>query len=172
MAVALLNYIVVNHKGYVRIGLVFAAWAAYDTPALFVALYSVSIALDGAGRQHYKYLLNCVLSAVLFALQWGFLVCALEWCVFVCNHNTRGDQWKKSFSSSPRLIQAIMANGDKCASAFKLMCLMLRGRCCWLQKHVALLRLTNVSPCFSVQAWCIWTHIEYLTSDEMEEKKN
>lgn len=36
-------------SGYFRIGLVLAAWAACDTPAVFVSLYSVSIALDGKG---------------------------------------------------------------------------------------------------------------------------
>lgn len=34
-------------SGYIRIGLVLAAWGAYETPAVFVPLYSVSIALDG-----------------------------------------------------------------------------------------------------------------------------
>ncbi|KAF7642918.1 hypothetical protein LDENG_00248320, partial [Lucifuga dentata] len=43
--------------------------------------------------------------------KWGWLVSAVEWCVFACNHNTRGSQWKNSFSSSPPFIRAIMANG-------------------------------------------------------------
>lgn len=36
-----------SFTGYFRLGLVFAAWAVYETPALFVPLYSVSTALDG-----------------------------------------------------------------------------------------------------------------------------
>ncbi|KAK5929800.1 hypothetical protein CgunFtcFv8_011002 [Champsocephalus gunnari] len=43
--------------------------------------------------------------------KWAWLVSAVEWFVFVCNNSARGDQWKNSFISSPRLIQAIMANG-------------------------------------------------------------
>lgn len=34
-------------SGYIRIGLVFASWAAFDTPALFICFYSIFIALDG-----------------------------------------------------------------------------------------------------------------------------
>uniref|UniRef100_A0A3Q1FXI6 Uncharacterized LOC110955868 n=1 Tax=Acanthochromis polyacanthus TaxID=80966 RepID=A0A3Q1FXI6_9TELE len=115
-----------NIVGYIRIGLVFAAWAAYNTPALFVPLYSVSIALDGVDgwlarrlgqTSRFGAWLDVVVDnlgrGMLWSLlfEWGFLVCALEWCVFVCNHSTRGDRWKESFSSSPPLIQAIMANG-------------------------------------------------------------
>uniref|UniRef100_A0A3Q3XKX9 Uncharacterized protein n=1 Tax=Mola mola TaxID=94237 RepID=A0A3Q3XKX9_MOLML len=44
-------------------------------------------------------------------LDWGWLVSAVEWCVFVCNHSARGAHWKNSFTGSPRFIQAIMANG-------------------------------------------------------------
>lgn len=47
------------------------------------------------------------------AFQLGWLVTAVEWCVFVCNHNARGEHWKSSFSSSPCFIQAVMANGKK-----------------------------------------------------------
>lgn len=47
------------------------------------------------------------------AFQLGWLVTAVEWCVFVCNHNARGDHWKNSFSASPHFIQAVMANGKK-----------------------------------------------------------
>lgn len=39
-------------SGYIRIGLVFAAWAAHETPAVFVSLYSLSIALDGKASVH------------------------------------------------------------------------------------------------------------------------
>lgn len=34
-------------SGYVRIGLVLAAWAVSETPSVFVCLHSVFIALDG-----------------------------------------------------------------------------------------------------------------------------
>lgn len=34
-------------SGYVRIGLVFSAWAASETPSVFVPLHSVFTALDG-----------------------------------------------------------------------------------------------------------------------------
>lgn len=57
---------------------------------------------------------------ICIVLQWGWLVSALEWCVFVCNHNTRGDHWKDSFTTSPRFIQAIMANGSHSVPVNKL----------------------------------------------------
>lgn len=46
-------------------------------------------------------------------MQWGWLVPAVEWCVFVCNHSARGDHWKSSFTVSPWLVRTIMANGNK-----------------------------------------------------------
>ncbi|XP_039478558.1 CDP-diacylglycerol--inositol 3-phosphatidyltransferase 1 [Oreochromis aureus] len=38
-----------NIVGYIRIGLVFAAWAAYETPVVFLPLYSLTSldAVDG-----------------------------------------------------------------------------------------------------------------------------
>uniref|UniRef100_A0A8C9Y1L5 Uncharacterized protein n=1 Tax=Sander lucioperca TaxID=283035 RepID=A0A8C9Y1L5_SANLU len=61
----------------------------------------LDVVVDNLGRG--------MLWSLLF--KWGWLVSALEWCVFVCNHNARGDHWKNSFITSPRFIQAIMANG-------------------------------------------------------------
>lgn len=60
--------------------------------------------------------LSVWLSLILFVVvvsQWGWLVSAVEWCVFVCNHSSRGDHWKNSFSSSPAIIRAIMDKGNK-----------------------------------------------------------
>ncbi len=44
-------------------------------------------------------------------VKWGWLVSSVEWCVFVCNHNARGAQWKNSFTESPVWVQAVMAKG-------------------------------------------------------------
>ncbi|XP_059930709.1 uncharacterized protein si:ch1073-145m9.1 isoform X3 [Gadus macrocephalus] len=43
--------------------------------------------------------------------EWGWLVTAVEWCVFVCNHSARGADWKSSFTTSPYLVRSIMAKG-------------------------------------------------------------
>ncbi|XP_023145082.2 uncharacterized protein si:ch1073-145m9.1 isoform X2 [Amphiprion ocellaris] len=193
-----------NIVGYIRIGLVFAAWAAYDTPALFVLLYSVSIALDGVDGWLARWLgqtsrfgawLDVVVDnlgrGMLWSLlfEWGFLVCALEWCVFVCNHSTRGEQWKESFSSSPPLIQAIMANGFWTPLGVwvvgGLHCLPLwlysyqwgllshwLDVPLWIQAAGTLLLAAGRLLALSAEVWCIWSHIEHLTNDEMEEKKN
>lgn len=64
--------------------------------------------LDTHGIAYTTHIVFCFLSDVF---QWGWLVSALEWCVFVCNHSARGEQWKSSFASSPPFIQVIMANG-------------------------------------------------------------
>uniref|UniRef100_A0A673B8H5 CDP-diacylglycerol--inositol 3-phosphatidyltransferase n=2 Tax=Sphaeramia orbicularis TaxID=375764 RepID=A0A673B8H5_9TELE len=115
-----------NITGYIRLALVLAAWAAYETPSLFVPLYSSSVLLDGVDGWLARRLNQCsrfgawldvvvdnlgrgMLWSLLF--KWGWLVSAVEWCVFVCNHSARGDRWKNSFSTSPPLIQAIMSNG-------------------------------------------------------------
>nr|XP_015807547.1 uncharacterized protein si:ch1073-145m9.1 isoform X2 [Nothobranchius furzeri] len=114
-----------NIVGYIRISLVFAAWAAHQSPAAFVPLYTLASVLDGVDGwlarklgQTSRFgawldvLVDNLSRSMLWSLlfQWGWLVSTLEWCVFVCNHSTRGPDWKSSFSSSPRLIRAIMAN--------------------------------------------------------------
>ncbi|XP_042343139.1 uncharacterized protein si:ch1073-145m9.1 isoform X2 [Plectropomus leopardus] len=193
-----------NVIGYVRIGLVLAAWAAYETPAVFVCLYSLSIALDGvdgwlARRLGQSSRFGAWLDVVVDNLgrgmlwsrlfEWGWLVSALEWCVFVCNHSARGDQWKTSFISSPRFIQAVMANGFRTplgswvVSGLHCLPLWLYGYQWdllshwlslppWVQAVGTLLLAAGRLLALSVEIWCIWTHIEYLTSDETEEKKN
>nr|XP_033487514.1 uncharacterized protein si:ch1073-145m9.1 [Epinephelus lanceolatus] len=120
---------------------------------------------------------------------WGWLVFALEWCVLVCNHNARGDQWKSSFITSPQLIQAIMANGFRTplgtwvVSGLHGLPLWLYG--CqwgllthwlfvppWIQALGTLLLAAGRLLALSVEIWCIWTHIEYLTNEETQEEKN
>ncbi|KAM9359104.1 uncharacterized protein ABDE67_002251 [Symphorus nematophorus] len=194
-----------NIIGYIRIGLVFAAWAAYETPSLFVPLYSVSIALDGVDgwlarrlgqSSRFGAWLDVVVDnlgrGMLWSLlfEWGWLVSALEWCVFVCNHNARGDHWKSSFSSSPPLIQAIMANGFRTplgtwvVSGLHCLPLWLYG--CqrglparwllltpWMQTVGTLLLTAGRLLALTAEMWCLWTHIEYLSNhEEPGEKKS
>ncbi|XP_076590926.1 uncharacterized protein LOC143323147 [Chaetodon auriga] len=194
-----------NIIGYIRIGLVFAAWAVYETPAVFVSLYSVFIALDGVDGWLARRLgqssgfgawLDVVVDnmgrGMLWSLlfEWGWLVSALEWCVFVCNHNARGEQWKNSFASSPRFIRAIMANGFRTplgtwvVSGLHCLPLWLYG--CqwgllahwlylppWIQALGTMLLTAGRLLALSAEIWCIWTHIEDLTvHEEPEEKEN
>ncbi|XP_059186700.1 uncharacterized protein si:ch1073-145m9.1 [Centropristis striata] len=191
-----------NIIGYIRIGLVFAAWAAYKTPAVFVCLYSIFIAFDGVDgwlarrlgqTSRFGAWLDLVVDnlgrGMLWCLlfEWGWLVSALEWCVFVCNHGTRGGHWKSSFTSSPRFIQTVMANGFRTplgtwvVSGLHCLPLWLYGYQwgllshwlylpVWIQALGTLLLAAGRLLALPVEIWCIWTHIKYLTSDEPEEK--
>ncbi|XP_069022612.1 CDP-diacylglycerol--serine O-phosphatidyltransferase [Embiotoca jacksoni] len=187
-----------NVVGYVRLGLVLAAWAAFNTPAVFIPLYSVSAALDGvdgwlARRLGQTSRFGAWLDVVVDNLgrgmlwsqlfEWGWLVAALEWCVFVCNHGSRGDQWKESFSSSPALIQAIMSNGFRTplgvwvVSGLHVLPVWLYA--CrwgflwsrWIQAAGTLLLAAGRLLALSAEMWCIWTHVGRLTGDEPEEKR-
>ncbi|XP_013889356.1 uncharacterized protein si:ch1073-145m9.1 isoform X2 [Austrofundulus limnaeus] len=192
-----------NVIGYIRISLVFSAWTAWDTPAVFVLLYSVCMVLDGVDGWLARRLdqvsrfgawLDVVVDnlsrGMLWSLlfQWGWLVSSVEWCVFVCNHHTRGEQWKSSFNNSPRLIRAIMANGFRTPLGVwvvsGLHCLPL-----WLYAHRSgvlsdhldlhpwtqavgtVLLAAGRLLALSAETWCIWTHISFLLNDEPEEKK-
>ncbi|XP_042269639.1 CDP-diacylglycerol--glycerol-3-phosphate 3-phosphatidyltransferase isoform X1 [Thunnus maccoyii] len=193
-----------NIIGYFRIGLVFAAWAAYEIPAVFVLFYSISIALDGvdgwlARRLGQTSRFGAWLDVVVDNLgrgmlwsqlyEWGWLVSTLEWCVFVCNHSARGDHWKNSFTTSPAIIQAIMANGFRTPLGTwvvsGLHCLPLwlygyqRGLLSswlylplWIQVLGTVLLAAGRLLALSVEVFCIWTYIDFLTNDELEEKKN
>uniref|UniRef100_A0AAZ1Y3I7 Uncharacterized protein n=1 Tax=Oreochromis aureus TaxID=47969 RepID=A0AAZ1Y3I7_OREAU len=68
----------------------------------------LDVAVDNLGRG--------MLWSLLF--KWGWMVSALEWCVFMYNHSTRGEQWN-SFGSSPPLVQAVTANGNPPATVFR-----------------------------------------------------
>lgn len=57
-----------------------------------------------------SFTLYCFFTFILL-LKWGWLVSSVEWCVFVCNHNARGAQWKNTFTESPVWVQAVMAKG-------------------------------------------------------------
>ncbi|KAM6932876.1 uncharacterized protein FYW49_001260 [Xenentodon cancila] len=191
-----------NIVGYTRVVLLSAAWAARQTPGGFAALYLASAALDGVDgwlarrlgqTSRFGAWLDVAVDnlgrGMLWSLlyEWGWLVSALEWCVFVCNHSSRGDGWKDSFSSSPRLVQAIMANGFRTPVGVwvvsGLHCLPVwlyayqRGLLSswlllppWIQTWGALLLAAGRLLALSVEMWCIWSHIEYLTRDESKEK--
>lgn len=187
-----------NIIGYIRICLVFAAWTAYETPAVFTCVYSIFVTLDGVDGWLARSLgqtsgfgawLDVVVDnlgrGMLWSLlfEWGWLVPAVEWCVFVCNHSARGDHWKSSFTSSPRVIQAIMVNGFQTPLGTwvvsGLHCLPLwlygcqRGLLAhwlhlplWIQTVGTLLLATGRLLALLVEVWCIWTHIKHLIDDE------
>ncbi|XP_046891229.1 uncharacterized protein si:ch1073-145m9.1 isoform X1 [Hypomesus transpacificus] len=115
-----------NIIGYVRVALIFAAATVPDQPSVFLVLYSTSVILDGFDGWVARRLgqissfgawLDVVVDNLGRGMLWtmvfkcGWLVSTVEWCVLVCNHNSRGAHWKSSFTDSPSWIQAIMANG-------------------------------------------------------------
>ncbi|TRY92984.1 hypothetical protein DNTS_003488, partial [Danionella cerebrum] len=111
---------------YFRIILVLLAWVLHSQPKSFLALYVTSVILDGvdgwlARRLHQTSRFGAWLDVVVDNLgrgmlwnmlyDWGWLVSSLEWCVFVCNHNLRGANWKNSFNETPVWVRAVMAKG-------------------------------------------------------------
>ncbi|CAJ1065958.1 uncharacterized protein LOC109995351 [Xyrichtys novacula] len=193
-----------NIIGYIRICLVFFAWATYDSPALFISLYSISIALDGVDgwlarklgqTSRFGAWLDVVVDnlgrGMLWSLlfKWGWLVSAVEWCVFVCNHSARGDHWKNSFNCSPPIIRAIMDNGFQTTlglwvvSGLHCLPLWLYGSQKdllyswmylppWVQILGTVLLAAGRLLAFLAEMWCIKTHIEYLTDDGTDDKKS
>ncbi|CAL1571351.1 unnamed protein product [Knipowitschia caucasica] len=183
-----------NVIGYVRICLLFGAWAFYESPSAFLPLYSSSILLDAVDGWVARRLqqvsrfgawLDVVIDNLSRGMIWtqvcqvGWLVSSLEWCVFVCNHSSRGEHWKNSFSSSPRIIQTIMSNGFRSplgllvVSGLHLLplwfyCLQLHvfQPQFWIQLQVSGLLLLGRGLACLAEVWCIWTHITFLTKDE------
>ncbi|KAM4628393.1 CDP-diacylglycerol--glycerol-3-phosphate 3-phosphatidyltransferase [Polymixia lowei] len=186
-----------NIIGYIRIGLVLTAYAAFKRPTTFIPLYTISIALDGVDgwlarrlgqTSRFGAWLDVVVDnlsrGMLWSLlfEWGWLVPAVEWCVFVCNHNARGAEWKSSFTTSPCLVRAIMANGFRTPlgtwviGGIHCLPLWLYGYRWgllshpWIQILGTLVLVVGRLLGFLVEIWCIWTHVKYLTEDETEEK--
>ncbi|XP_055003943.1 uncharacterized protein si:ch1073-145m9.1 isoform X2 [Boleophthalmus pectinirostris] len=115
----------------------------------------------------------------------GWLLSSLEWCVFVCNHCSKGEHWKNSFGSSPKLIQAVMTNGFRTPLGLLVVsglhCLPLWLYCAqhnllqppsWIQLQITALLSLGRTLAFTAEVWCVWTHIKFLTKDENEEKKS
>ncbi|CAN9511199.1 unnamed protein product [Ophioblennius macclurei] len=189
-----------NIVGYVRLCLVFGAWTVRHTPAVFISLYLLSILLDGvdgwlARRLEQTSRFGAWLDVVVDNLgrnmlwslvsEWGWLLSALEWCVFVCNHSERGEQWKSSFNSSPRLIQTIMADGFRTPLGVWVVS-GLHGLPVWLYLHHSsvvimawwlqttgtLLLMAGRLLALTAELWCVWTHVKHLTRDQPEGKKS
>lgn len=184
-----------NIVGYIRICLLFASWGLFNSPIAFLPLYSSSILLDGVDgwlarrlKQESKFgawldvVVDNLSRAMIWTLlyQWGWLVSSVEWCVFVCNHCSKGEDWKNSFNHSPKIIQKIMANGFRTPLGVLVVsglhCLPVWFYCShhslvplslWAQLITALLILGR-SLALVAEAWCIWTHIKFLTKESKE----
>lgn len=181
-----------NIIGYLRLCLVFLAWTVRHSPAVFLPLYLLSTVLDGldgwlARRLQQTSQFGAWLDVVVDNLgrgmlwslvsEWGWLVSAVEWCVFVCNHRVGGEQWKSSFSSSPRLIQAIMADGFRTPLGLWVVSglhglpvwLYVCGGGAvgsWLQTAGTLLLTAGRLLALTAELWSVWTHIGHLTREQ------
>ncbi|KAG1951674.1 CDP-diacylglycerol--glycerol-3-phosphate 3-phosphatidyltransferase [Pimephales promelas] len=203
MGIHVLLY-VPNVIGYIRILLVLSSWILYSYPENFVPLYVLSIILDGVDgwvarklqqTSRFGAWLDVVIDNVgrgmlwNMLFDWGWLVSSLEWCVFVCNHNARGAQWKTTFTKSPVWVQAVMAKGFKTPLGILtiagLHVLPVWLYCYqhevlshalyapyWIQTLGILVLAAGRLLCFAVEMWCIVTHMKFLLLDEEEEKKN
>ncbi|XP_043115054.1 uncharacterized protein si:ch1073-145m9.1 isoform X1 [Puntigrus tetrazona] len=188
---------------YIRILLLVVAWIVHRDPGSFVPLYLLSVILDGvdgwaARRLQQTSRFGAWLDVVIdnvgrgmlwnMLYDWGWLVSSVEWCVFVCNHNARGAQWKSSFVESPFWVQAVMAKGFKTPlgiltiAGLHVLPVWLYGFQYevlsqtlffpnWLQILGILVLTAGRLLGFAVEMWCIVTHLRFLL-DEEEEKKN
>uniref|UniRef100_A0A671PB88 Uncharacterized protein n=1 Tax=Sinocyclocheilus anshuiensis TaxID=1608454 RepID=A0A671PB88_9TELE len=183
--------------GYIRILLVLIAWILYSDPGSFVPLYKcyqlywmvgnymkaresintswLDVVIDNVGRGMLWNMLH----------DWGLLVSSVEWCVFVCNHNARGAQWKNSFTESPVWVQAKGFKtplGILTIAGLHILPVWLYGYQYevlsqtlfapnWLQILGILVLTAGRLLGFAVEMWCIVTHLRFLL-DEEDEKKN
>ncbi|XP_067221674.1 CDP-diacylglycerol--inositol 3-phosphatidyltransferase isoform X2 [Chanodichthys erythropterus] len=182
-----------NVIGYIRILLVLISWILYNYPENFLPLYVLSIILDGvdgwaARRLQQTSRFGAWLDVVIdnvgrgmlwnMLYDWGWLVSSVEWCVFVCNHNARGAQWKNTFIESPVWVQAVMAK-----AGLHVLPVWLYGyqhevlslafdAPNWLQILGILVLAAGRLLGFAVETWCIVSHLKFLSLDEEEEKEN
>ncbi|XP_067866462.1 uncharacterized protein si:ch1073-145m9.1 isoform X2 [Heterodontus francisci] len=134
------------------------------------------IAVDNFGRS--------MLWNVLF--KWGHFISSLEWCVFVCTHNSMGADWKNKFSDGPWWVRKTMANGFKTpVGAFAIFGLHVLP--IWLYGYYNEVLTAFLLPfilqwliiavliagrllCMAVEFWCIWIHVMYLIRNKKETK--
>ncbi|XP_059511376.1 uncharacterized protein si:ch1073-145m9.1 isoform X3 [Stegostoma tigrinum] len=114
-----------NIIGYIRILLLLVCWWTFNYPLVFFPCYVVFIILDGfdgfAARQlnqvsefgaWFDVAIDNFGRTMLWTLlfKWGHFVSSLEWCVFVCMHNSMGADWKNKFGEGPWWVRKTMAN--------------------------------------------------------------
>ena len=61
-----------------------------------------------------------VLYLALTRVQFGCLICCLEWITFVCNH-TLSDQWKSIKMHEPWIVKKVFANSKTCVTKLLLL---------------------------------------------------
>lgn len=119
-----------NVIGYIRLSfLVLAFFLLPTSPALFITFYSISITLDGFDGYAARKLQQCsvfgawfdvVIDNVSRGLLWThlhpmlYLIAAVEWTAFVCNHSF-GSDWRDKLTQGhqirpPKLVGLAMAN--------------------------------------------------------------
>nr|XP_005986944.2 PREDICTED: uncharacterized protein LOC102354732 [Latimeria chalumnae] len=184
-----------NIIGYIRLLLFLMSWLYYDHPLVFVPCYVISVILDGfdgyAARKlkqvsEFGAWLDVVIDnlsrGMLWSLlfEWGYFIAALEWCVFVCTHNSMGAEWKHKFGNGPWWVQRVMANGFKrpegifAITGLHVLPIWLYGYSRGvltntffmprvLQWLGILLLSSGRALCMMVEVWCIWMHILFLT---------
>ncbi|XP_069766847.1 uncharacterized protein [Narcine bancroftii] len=192
-----------RQTGYARIFLLLMSWWVFNYPELFVPCYVISIILDGfdgfSARQlnqisafgaWFDVAIDNFGRSMLWNLlyDWGHYMSSLEWCVFVCTHNSMGADWKKKFESSPWWVRKTMSNGFKSTlGAFAISGLHVLP--IWMYGyHKRVLTDTFLLPitlqrlatafficgrllCMAVEFWCIWIHILFLVQKETKGKE-
>ncbi|XP_045616354.1 uncharacterized protein [Procambarus clarkii] len=96
-----------NIIGYIRLFFLLIAFCYLPiSPATFVVHYSISIALDGFDGYAARKLRQCS----LFGAWMLYMVSAVEWASFVCNHSLGAD-WQHSLTrhKEKRIISSIVA---------------------------------------------------------------
>ncbi|GFN95516.1 phosphatidylinositol synthase [Plakobranchus ocellatus] len=121
-----------NIIGYIRIFLACCAFASFQEPAWFMALYTSSIALDGVDGFVARKLNQCTKFGAWFDViidlfsrgylwcalfRWGYIIIFLEWVTFLSTHS-RGEHWKIPEEKFPALVTMVMANGFKTPAGF------------------------------------------------------
>ncbi|XP_043910492.1 uncharacterized protein LOC122787704 isoform X1 [Protopterus annectens] len=186
------------HEGYIRVLLLLSATWFFDNPLLFIPCYVSSVILDGvdgyAARKlkqvsefgaWFDVVIDILGRGILWSIlfRWGYFIAALEWCVFVCTHNSLGADWKNKFGSSPWWVQRVMANGFKTPVGFfaiaglHVLPIWLYGYTHGVLKDALcmphhfqwlgiLLLCAGRILCMSVEVWCIWNHIQLLTEKD------
>ncbi|CAH1801376.1 unnamed protein product [Owenia fusiformis] len=186
-----------NIIGYIRILLIATSISFYWQPPVFLTLYILSVLLDGldgyAARQlnqisafgaWFDVVIDICGRGYLWCVlyDWGYLVAALEWIVFVCTH-TQGAEWKKSYIQAPWFVSMVMANNFKTPmGAYVITGLHFLpvwlyayytnfltsglGLPVWVQFSGICMLSSARAVCMFVEMWCVLAHIRYLLSDE------
>ena len=182
-----------NIIGYCRFFIIVVAYTQWETPNVFISLFTISGGLDfidGAIARRlgqtsaFGAWFDVVIDNISRSMVWGrlmpslgFAISSLEWLTFVCTHQI-GKEWKTPVPYQPWFIAKVMLNNFNTPlglwviiSVWFLPAWLYAMKYYhmvynWLNLLVTIVFISGRLMAFAAECWFIFQHISILMKDK------